>query len=409
MSESIWKTWSEILELSKGRDVVLYGRSEDWLPKTIRKVKNIEYIVDRNPKYKDTKFQNINVYSPDKLLADWNNQNEFIIITASIYYEIVEILTKNNLIPGLDFCCCPEFKDYSNLENIKNLDKNILVSSSDYVNRDRVRSSRNGGGLYKYSLKESQYELKVAGVYRQISKIGDNFFAVEYQKGQIDIFDKGYQLLDSIKLDGANYCGIAYCDTKNIIAVVNAGTDTISLFDVKSLSQIDKINFSKSKDYKTTSNYHLNDCCIANEKLYVTMFSLSGRWKSGIFDGSLVEYDLNNFKDNPIVLVNNAWMPHSPEFIDGEICYLDSMRGNLITSNQYVTAHFDYFARGLDGDGRYYIIGASENMYASRIVDSAGKNTIMANAGFSIFDRSTNVSRFHSFMNNMNIHDLMFL
>ena len=139
------------------------------------------------------------------------------------------------------------------------------------------------------------------------------------------------------------------------------------------------------------------------------MFSLTGRWKQSIYDGGLVEYDFKNLDKDPVVLVSNAWMPHSPEIIDGQVCYLDSMRGNLITCNQYITAHFDYFARGLDCDDRYFLIGASENMYSSRLTESGDKHAIMANAGFSIFDKETNIRRFHPFMHNVNIHDLMFL
>lgn len=405
----IWKSWSEISDISADKEVILYGRSEDWLPKTIRKIKNIKYIIDQNIKYQNTKYQNIDVFLPEKLFKELSTQNKFIIITSSIYYQIVEVLIEHNLKPGRDFCCCPEFKDYSALENIKKINKNVLVSSSDYLEKSRARSSKNGGGIYEYNLLECDYELKIPGVYRQVTKVGDNFFAVEYVEGEIHIFDKQYSIIDRVGLDSANYCGISFCEKNNILTVINAASDAILILDGRNFSVLDKIFFSKSPSIEGSSNYHLNDCCIYDEKLFITMFSHTGRWKNGIFDGSLVEYDLGKMNETPKVLVNNAWMPHSPEFIDGEICYLDSMRGDLRTSNQYPTAHFDYFARGLDGDGRYYLIGASENMYSSRITDSGGKQSIMVNAGFSVFDRQTNLKRFHPFMQNMNIHDVKFL
>jgi len=405
INSSIWKSWAEISNITKNKEIILYGRSEDWLPKTLKKIKNVNYIVDGNKIYNNTKYLDIEVFLPEKLFDKTNNQDKYIIITSSLYFQIADTLIENGYVPGHDFCCCPEFKDYSDLENIKNLDKNILVSSSDYLEKSRARSSANGGGIYEYNLLECEYELKIPGVYRQVDRLGNNFIGVEYVRGELHVFDKNYNIVHCHNLDAANYCGIACTD--KLISIVNAASDSVTLLSSKDFSLLDKIHYADSKD--TSSNHHLNDCCVNENKLYVTMFSNTGRWKNGIFDGALVEYDLDNLSQGPLVLTDTAWMPHSPEFIDDEICYLDSMRGNLMTCNQYPTAHFDYFARGLDGDGRYYIVGASENMYTSRIKDSGGKQTIMVNAGFSIFDRETNMRRFHPFMHNMNIHDVIFL
>lgn len=36
--ENWWKNWQEVHALAKSRRIVLYERSEDWIPKTLRKL-----------------------------------------------------------------------------------------------------------------------------------------------------------------------------------------------------------------------------------------------------------------------------------------------------------------------------------------------------------------------------------
>jgi hypothetical protein len=41
-----WKTWQEVAGLADGKRIVLYGRSEDWIPKTLKKLPHAaDYIV----------------------------------------------------------------------------------------------------------------------------------------------------------------------------------------------------------------------------------------------------------------------------------------------------------------------------------------------------------------------------
>ena len=44
---SWWKTWDEINRDMSGKTVIFYGRSEDWIPKTLPKIHiKPAYIVD---------------------------------------------------------------------------------------------------------------------------------------------------------------------------------------------------------------------------------------------------------------------------------------------------------------------------------------------------------------------------
>ena len=77
---SIWKTWSELeISLKDKKKVYLFGRSEDWTSKALKKIpKNIDItIVDNNKTYHNQKYRNIEIFSPkilDKsayMKGDW--------------------------------------------------------------------------------------------------------------------------------------------------------------------------------------------------------------------------------------------------------------------------------------------------------------------------------------------------
>ena len=129
--------------------------------------------------------------------------------------------------------------------------------------------------------------------------------------------------------------------------------------------------------------------------------------EEGIFDGGVSKLDLNELSKPPVVLVRDLLKPHSPKIINGELCYLDSMRGRFFKKSQEYAVEFQSFARGLAFDGRFYYIGSSEDMYMSERFGHS--NNILLNAGFYVFDADTKASRFHAMLNNMNIHDIVVL
>ena len=66
---SVWKSYAELRKICEHKNVVFWGRSEDWVHKTVRKFAPIpiKYIVDSNPAYKGTNFQDLDVHLPTRL------------------------------------------------------------------------------------------------------------------------------------------------------------------------------------------------------------------------------------------------------------------------------------------------------------------------------------------------------
>lgn len=406
--EAWWKSWIDVTNYSKNKRVVLYGRSEDWIPKTLKKVSvTPDYIVDRNPIYHDTEYNNIKVVPPEHLIADTKN-DIYIIITSGVYEGIISFLVENGFEAGKDFCCCPEYQDFYLLEEMRNYEKNIIVSCSDYHDNTMTRYSRAGGGIYNYHIGPNTLERLVKGSFRQLIETKACIYAVEFVECKLYIFDKQFNVLDKKTLDEANYCGIDYDPVRDFIILISAKSDTISLYKASDFSLVERVEFSdKNKRDGVTSQHHLNDVCIDGDYIYVSYFSHSGNWKRNIHDGGVSEFHIDRLSEGSVQVVKDLWKPHSPKIINGELCYLDSMRGRFYTGNQSISGEFHGFARGLTFDGRFYYIGQSEDMYMSKRFNVS--NNIMLNAGFYLFDLATKASRFYPMLDNMNIHDLLVL
>lgn len=404
--EAWWKTWHEVNQLSRGKKVVLYGRSEDWIPKTLVKLnEQPQLIVDRNPVYHGTAYRNIPVISPEEFLQ-LDRSSLYVVITSGVYEGIVTFLVENGFQSGTDFCNSPEYRDYSLLEDIRNYRQDIIVSCSDYHDNTMTRYSRAGGGLYKYSIGPNTLERLVKGSFRQIVRAKDSLFAIEFVELKLYQFDCEFKIQHVYDLDAANYCGLDYDPVRDQLILVNASQDTISLHRRDNFELVQRVAYSdKNLADGVTSQHHVNDCCVHGDYLYVTYFSHSGNWKRGIHDGGVSEFHLDRLQDGPTQLVRNLWKPHSPKMLNGELCYLDSMRGRFYTNDQVVAGEFPGFARGLEFDGRFYYIGQSEDMYMSRRFGTT--NNIMLNAGFFLFDNDTKASRFYPMLDNMNVHDLL--
>ena len=401
-----WKSWFDIEQLCLGRQVVFYGRSEDWLPKSLRKIVPV-VIIDNNEKYHETKYEGIAVHGRHYLYSDAFSERPYVVITAGIFDGIINELLEHGFVAGEDFSCCPEFQDYSALENIKGHKTKILVSCSDYNEPSRARYSRGGGGLYIYDMSCNEVEKVASGSFRQVIKHEDKICAVEYVLGELQLFNSSFQLQRSFKLDAPNYCGLAFINSMNCFATANSSFDCITLICAKSGELVNKIYFSELAAGTVTSEHHLNDLTIIGDEIYVSYFSYSGAWKRGFFDGGVSVMSATDLSKPPKQIITDLWKPHSPEFIDGNFCVLDSMRGDFVQKTHTRLGPFQAFLRGLTFDGKYYYLGASEDMYLSERFGES--DNLLLNAGIFRYDPKIRASRFYPLMDNMNVHDLLFI
>ena len=409
---NIWLDWTILHRILKQKKkVYFFGRSEDWVPKTLSKIKSLKLeiiILDNNPSYKNTSFLNCKVVNPN-VLKKFNFKYDYVIITAEPDTIIPE-LKKYKLEEEKNFCCTPQIKEWGKLQDIKKNSSDIIFSSSDYFDLSKARSSKLGGGIFLANVADQKYEKKIDGQYRQIIKQKKYYYAIEYIKKEVHIFDNKFQIIQKYKLDQTkeqnekpNYCGITYIPQNKCFYVANTASDEISVYSQNDFKLIDKIVFSEKSKKFEDGQCHINDITSLGTSLLVSYFSRSGLWRKGIFDGGVSEIETNNNQIND--LISNLSQPHSPEIIEGQIYVLDSFNKYLYHGTKKVSK-FSGFMRGLTFDGNYFYIGQSEDMYLSKDMGSEYNNT-MCNAGIFQLDVNKNISRFLSIPDVMNIHDIL--
>jgi len=401
--ENYWKDYSFLEKIDKSKKIIFFGRSEDWIPKLLRKIKIKPYaICDSDKSLDGTKFLGIDVVHKSKIFK--KNKNYFFIITSGSYRSIISELESNDYSPERDFICSPDFKDFAYLDSMRSLSGEILFSSSDHsIQKSATRYSSRGGGLFINKFNETSIEIKkiVDGSFRQICKYKDNLASIN-NDGEIIILSNKGKILDKLNIKMTNLCGIEYIESENIFVLCSQTKDIIYLINSKNLKIIDKIKFSDLSGEHKKSFHHINDILYFEGYLYITFFSFSGSWKEGFYDGGIAKI---NLKSKKIIMINNNnFQPHSPAIIDGEIAYVDSGNQKVLLGAHKKELNFNGFVRGLREFNNLLFVGQSETMYISRLIKLG--RLIDLTPGVFIVDRHNNAKRFLPTLGISNIHDI---
>ncbi len=179
----------------------------------------------------------------------------------------------------------------------------------------------------------------------------------------------------------------------NKIFINFAGRDSIGVYDAKTYVKINEIFISNKCEKTSIPQHHLNDLYAHGDSLYVSMFSLSGNWKRGVYDGGILEVDIETLEiKGPVV--TNLWMPHSPVILNGNLCYCDSMRGVVHNTTWKSITQFNGFVRGIAHDGEFYYVGQSMHRYVDRLEHAT--NNISLDTGIYIVDEHNKTTKFFS-------------
>ena len=122
---------------------------------------------------------------------------------------------------------------------------------------------------------------------------------------------------------------------------------------------------SNKIDTTTTAQHHVNDLYVTDDFIYASMFSISGNWKRGVFDGGVVEIDRRTGEVVP--MITNLKMPHNITSYDGVFYVLDSYRGRICGYDSGSLGSLGGFVRGLDFNDEFLIVGESKNRNISKL------------------------------------------
>ena len=371
---------------SKGRKVVLFGAGP-ISKKTVQLLggRKIDSIVDNAPNIWGEFEHNVEIVSPESIK---NRKHLFIIICTTSFVEVSDQLKGYGFKQDIDYCITPILNDLRIIDELENISKTILFTSGS----PRVKSSLYGGGVYELKVNGDKWTYKktISGHCYGLIKYNNNYISVDTEMGIFE-FDSDYKILRSKKLpSGVRAHGIQYSKKHKNFYLVGSYHDGVLILD-EEFNIIDDIKLSHKKERYKTPKHHCNDCLVLDDSLFVSMFSMTGNYQNDAFDGGVVEYDiLTKEKVGPVV--QNLWMPHNIQMINGSMHVLNSLQGQLLTNNFQVIGEFPAFTRGLDYDGVLYYIGQSRNRNYSKNI-GVSKNTSI-DAGIIVFDDETKASRF---------------
>lgn len=390
----------DIQSAAKGREIVFWGCSEDWVPRTKKQLPDVSRIIDIKSGEFPSEWLGLEVNSPQHVIT--NRDSFYIVITTGSYESVEEILQTNGWVPKEDYCYSPAYQDFMQSVEVANVDATLIFTSSDYGSPNGYRSSRRGGGVYKLDIKAgcvSQIENLFPGSYRQAVFYGGRYFAIEYEKDELHIFDRSLASLERIKLDLRHYTGLAV--DGGFAYLTSSAYDCIEIIDIESRVVVHRRYFSNRTAKLGNGAHHLNDCCFYDGLLFFGYFSKSGVWSKEVFDGGISIYDPS--ADHIGEALSGLLQPHSPTIINNSLHYCESPKGYVYSSSWSRLCSLPGFVRGLSYDKNKYFVGQSENLYMKRATTISN---VMMNAGIYILTPETGACRFVQIDGIKNIHSV---
>ena len=170
--------------------------------------------------------------------------------------------------------------------------------------------------------------------------------------------------------------------------MVSSYEDCIIGLDDKGL-ELFRYEFSDKRKYYGSAQHHCNDLCIVGDYAYVSMFSVSGNWKRGCFDGGIIEVNLNDGRMS--IVKNNLTMPHSVDFRNESLNILNSFKGEILRNNFEIFGVLPGFVRGYDENSKYMFVGESKNRNFSRL--ETGRMPVTVDSKITVINKERGFAR----------------
>ena len=381
-----WTTFQDLNKNSLNKKIIYFGAGP-IAEKTSRKLisRNVLAIADNASNLWGKTELNVEIINPKDLT---NQKDIYIVICTTSFQDVSDQLANYGFKVDEDFCVSPVLNDLRIISDLENIKTKILFSSGSPKTNDK----KFGGGIYQLVVDKDVWTHKkvISGNCYGLIQYEKNYISVDTEIGIFE-FDSNFKILRSKKLpQGIRAHGVQFSIKHDKFFIVGSYFDGIIILD-RNFNLIDEIPLSYKKSRFNVPKHHCNDCFIWEDSLYVSMFSRTGNWQNDVFDGCILEFDIET-KENLGPIKENLWMPHNIQMIEGSLHVLNSLPGELLANNFQVIGKFPAFTRGLDYDGIYYFIGQSRNRNYSKNIGVS--NNISIDAGVIVFDPTTKASRF---------------
>ena len=205
--------------------------------------------------------------------------------------SVIDDLENLGYVMGEDYCCTPLLNKRKSKDDLMNHKQTILVSSSQHS-----ADETSGGGLYKVSLNPYKVEKVYIGKGRGISYHNNHYYLIDMLRGIVKM-DKQFNEIEVIEIQkNSEPHGICIDPKRGWICVGQPGRDSVAVYDIETHEFVKEYFVSNKWKYNKKDNHHVNDPYIQGDSLFISMFSFTGNWLNEVYDGGVLEIDLNEDK-----------------------------------------------------------------------------------------------------------------
>ncbi len=382
---------NDFYELAQRRDsqnVFFFGAGEIGL-RTAKKFFQPDWTVDNSPSLWGGSYGQLDDIRSPESIRGYASSAYFVICSAA-----EDEITRQLFEFGVDksqIFLSPYAKSIGPSIRLTQLEANLLVGSAGPADEE----SNQGGGLYN---------LQIEGDEVRQTKIlsGQCHGIVDWQPGfALASTDAGLYAVDKLTLEVALFAelpkgvrphGLTWNPDLGRVNVIANNKDALLSFN--SGGELVAIDYLlRGDEHNTAACHHMNDIAYSNGALYVSMFSFTGSWKLGVYDGGIYAFDAKSF--SPIgSVVSGAQMPHSVTFDDEQLWFCDSLPGMLTRGQQDFKIGFPTFCRGLSFVGDLMFVGASRNRNALDAPVESGSQVRDVASGVYVSSKTNRMARF---------------
>jgi hypothetical protein len=318
-------------------------------------------LYDNNEDLQGTSIFGIKI-NPVKILS-CETHGEIVICTTSVGEIINQI---SDLDTRLNYTVADEVSEFLSVYTLSNFNCSFLLASGLPSNNMHMAS----GGLYKVTLEQECIDIKkiLESPCHGIKKKEEGgYFVTDQHRGVVEYNGD----LEEVKIytlpQGLRPHGIT-CN-QDYIFVVCSNDDSIAKIS-RTTGEIDFLRFSDKKEEFGAAQHHANDIEIHGKHIYVSMFSVTGNWKKGVYDGGLLEININTGSIN--IILNDLRLPHSVRLINEKLTVLNSYDSMFYSWGVYPEYRFNGFLRGVECFNQYLFFAESRNRNSTGLIQ---KNT----------------------------------
>lgn len=347
----------KFFESIKGDDLLVYFGTTEIAARTAKKFGLPDWCVDNSPSLWGSSFADLrDIRNPEALRAIGKKAK--VVICSAAETEIKVQLSQLGVLEE-NIALSPYARSIAPAQELTNIKMEVLIASGG----PSSVSASDGGGLYLLSVDgASVFQKKLHGISSH-GLIGNGLGGVVATTDgglmQFNVVDNKISPF-SILPSGTRPHGITLNEASgNYIVVGNTNDSLVSVSKNGEVIQVDPI--LRGSGEPGSALHHINDVAYSNGAIYLSMFSLTGSWKSGVYDGGIFALDAKTLRPlGPVI--SGATLPHSVRFREEEeLWFCNSLPGLLTKGDREFELAFPTFARGLDFQGHIVVVGASRN------------------------------------------------